>query len=247
MSDVSIRILGCGDAFGSGGRFHTCFHVTAPSMQFLIDCGASSLTAMARCGVDRPAIDAILISHLHGDHFAGVPLFLLDAAVVSKRTKPLVVAGPPGLEVRIRATLELLFPGALQAAPTFHLEFIELHERETADIGSLQVTPYGVVHPSGSSSYGLRVVCDGKVIGFSGDTEWTESLIDISRGADLFLCECYAFEPPARYHLDYRTLSYHRPRLETRRIVLTHMGGEMLSRAGEIDLDTAHDGQLIRI
>ena len=69
---MRLQVLGCGDAFGSGGRFHTCFHVSAESVSFLVDCGASSLIAMRRCGVDPNTIQTVLISHLHGDHFGGI-------------------------------------------------------------------------------------------------------------------------------------------------------------------------------
>ncbi len=70
---MQVRFVGCGDAFGSGGRQNTCFHVTGASSNFLIDCGASSLPALKRCGIVRNDIELILITHFHGDHFAGLP------------------------------------------------------------------------------------------------------------------------------------------------------------------------------
>jgi ribonuclease BN (tRNA processing enzyme) len=83
---MRLRVLGCGDAFGSGGRFHTCFHVSA---SVLLDCGASSLIAVRRFGVDPNSVQTVLISHLHGDHFGGLLFLLLDAQFVSKRKIPL--------------------------------------------------------------------------------------------------------------------------------------------------------------
>ena len=56
MNEVAVRFLGSGDAFGSGGRFQTCIHVRSATMGFLIDCGASSLVAMKRFGVDPAGI-----------------------------------------------------------------------------------------------------------------------------------------------------------------------------------------------
>ena len=70
---MHLDFLGTGDAFGSGGRFNTCFLVERSEASLLIDCGASSLIAMRRFGVDPNSIAAILISHLHGDHFGGLP------------------------------------------------------------------------------------------------------------------------------------------------------------------------------
>ncbi|MGH6753925.1 MAG: MBL fold metallo-hydrolase, partial [Bradyrhizobium sp.] len=74
---MQLQFIGCGDALGSGGRANTCFHVTGDSVNFLIDCGASSLPALKRLDVVSDSIDLILITHFHGDHFGGLPFFLL--------------------------------------------------------------------------------------------------------------------------------------------------------------------------
>ena len=121
MKGMDVRFLGSGDTFGSGGRLHTCIHVRSEETTFLIDCGASSLIAMKRFGVDPSSIDTVLVTHLHGDHFGGIPFFVLDAQLVSRRTRPLTVAGPPGLESRVHDTMEALFPGSSQAQRRFEL------------------------------------------------------------------------------------------------------------------------------
>ncbi len=171
MGEVSVRFLGSGDAFGSGGRFQTCIHVRFDTTHFLIDCGASSLIAMRHFGIDPSLIDAILLTHLHGDHFGGLPFFILDGQFVSRRKKPLVVAGPPGLEDRINEAMEVLYPGSSQQQRDFTLKFVELEGETTTTIDQFTVTPYGVVHPSGAPSYALRVTCREKIIAYSGDTE----------------------------------------------------------------------------
>ena len=95
--DVRVRFLGSGDNFGSGGRFQACIHVDTGAFSFLLDCGASSLIPMKRAGISSAAIGVILISHLHGDHFGGIPFFIIDAQLISRRETPLLIAGPPGL------------------------------------------------------------------------------------------------------------------------------------------------------
>jgi len=92
---MKLTFLGSGDAFGSGGRFNTCMLVETATTRFLIDCGASSLIAMKRTGITPNSIETILVSHLHGDHFGGLPFFILDPQFFSKRTVPLTDAGPP--------------------------------------------------------------------------------------------------------------------------------------------------------
>jgi len=74
---MQVQFIGSGDAFGSGGRFNTCFHVTGKKMNFLIDCGASSLIALKANNIDLNSIDTILFSHFHADHFGGIPFFML--------------------------------------------------------------------------------------------------------------------------------------------------------------------------
>ena len=90
---MQLRFVGCGDAFGSGGRNNTCFHVSGERINFLIDCGASSLPALKRQNVARDEVKLILITHFHGDHFGGLPFLLLDAQF-TRRARPLVIAGP---------------------------------------------------------------------------------------------------------------------------------------------------------
>lgn len=244
MSQVEVLFLGSGDAFGSGGRFQTCFHVRAEATQFLIDCGASSLIAMKRFGVDPSSLDIILLSHLHGDHFGGLPFLILDAQF-SRRTRPLVIAGPPGVEARVRDAMEVLFPGSSAVQRKFIVQFAELAEGSETVLGPLSVIPYRVVHPSGAPSFALRVTCGGKVIGYSGDTEWTDTLVQAARGADLFICEAYVFEKKIKYHLDYRTLMDRRTQLGCRRLMLTHMSDDMLQRLQGLDADSAEDGKRI--
>jgi hypothetical protein len=81
---VTVRFVGSGDSFGSGGRFQTCILVDGPRSRFAIDCGASSLTALAQQDIEHNSIDAILLTHLHGDHCGGVPFLLMDAMLSAK-------------------------------------------------------------------------------------------------------------------------------------------------------------------
>ena len=243
---VRVQFLGTGDAFGSGGRFQTCIYVQSDTEHLLIDCGASSLVAMKRFGVDPSLVDIILLTHLHGDHFGGLPFFVLDAQF-SRRTRPLVVAGPSGLERRIREAMETLFPGSSGTPQRFNLEFVELHDRDATAIGSLLVTPYSVMHASGAPAYAVRVTCGGKTLAYSGDTEWTDTLIEAASDADLFICEAYSFEKKIKYHLDYRTFMEHRSHITSRRLILTHMNVDMLQHLHAIDIEAVEDGDSIAL
>jgi ribonuclease BN (tRNA processing enzyme) len=243
---VTLRFLGSGDAFGSGGRFQTCMHLSGAGGAVLIDCGVSSLIAMKRDGVDPGDVDAVLLTHLHGDHFGGVPFLILDAQF-SRRVRPLLIAGPPGVRARMETTMEALFPGSTTVQRKFDVEFIELAERGAARVGPATVTAFPVVHASGAPPYALRVDYGGRIIAYSGDTEWAESLIEAARGADLFVCEAYTFDRPVKFHLDHRTIDAQARRLGARRIILTHMGRDMLAHEVEARFERAHDGLVVAL
>jgi ribonuclease BN (tRNA processing enzyme) len=243
---VTVQFVGSGDAFGSGGRFQACISLRSASSHVLLDCGPSSLIGLRRLGLTPASIDAVLVSHLHGDHFGGIPFLILDQQF-ARRERPLLLAGPPGLSQRMMAAMEVLFPGSSAVQRRFDVLTIELAERTTTTIGPLEVTAFEVVHASGAPSYGLRVRCEDKIIAYSGDTEWTETLVDLASEADLFICEAYAFEKPVKYHLSYSTLAQHLGQLRCRRLVLTHMSPDMLTRRDEVDAELAEDGLTLTV
>ena len=245
MKSVSVKFLGSGDAFGSGGRLQTCILIEAAGAKFLLDCGASALISMKRFGLSTADIDKILITHLHGDHFGGIPFFILDSQLISKRTRPLRIAGPPGVKDRVHSAMENMFPGSSRVKQKFQIEFLELQAGARTEIDQIFVTAEGVAHASGSPSYALRIECAGKSIVYSGDTEWTDNLIKVARGADLFIAEAYFYEKKIKFHLNYQTLMEKKDELDCKRIVLTHMSDDVLCRLDSLELEYAEDGKEI--
>jgi ribonuclease BN (tRNA processing enzyme) len=244
---MQLRFVGCGDALGSGGRFNTCFHVTGAAVNFLIDCGASSLPALKRLGIAREAIDLILITHFHGDHFGGLPFLLLDAQF-TRRARPLVIAGPAGIETRLANLMEALFEHSSKTKPRFDLSVVALEPEQSRAFGGVKVTPYPVVHgESGGPFLAYRVEAEGRVITYSADTEWTDTLIPAARGADLFIAEAYYYDKIVKNHLSLKTLEAHLPEINAKRLVLTHMSEDMLARLSELSYTAAHDGMAVEL
>ena len=245
---MHVTFVGCGDAFGSGGRLNTCFHVRAARTTFLIDCGASSLIGMNRFGIDRNAIDTILVTHFHADHFGGIPFFMLDAQFNTKRARPLTIAGPSGLRDWYGRAMETSFAGSSRTQIKFELNFVELESAQRRSLGDITVRPARVRHaPSEGPFFAYRIEVEGKTLAFSGDTEWVENLVEIGREADLLISECYSFGKKVPFHLDYATLQANVPRIKPKRLILTHLSAEALAQIDTTACEVAQDGMMVEI
>jgi ribonuclease BN (tRNA processing enzyme) len=246
---IRVTVLGSGDAFGSGGRAHSAYLVESKAATFLIDCGPSVLQTLKANGRDPGAIDFVLLSHLHGDHFGGVPFLLMEYLYESPRTRPLTIYGPPDTERRVRALFAALYEKSSEESLPYAVAYRELIPgRALALEGTvgLEVTPFAVPHAAELVCLGYRVEVDGRSIVYSGDSGWTDDFLAQVRGVDLFLCECTTFEPSMpRFHLSYREIAARARDLGCRRLVLTHLGSETQRHLTEINLECARDGMTI--
>ena len=244
MGKIQVEFLGSGDAFGGGGRLQACIHIKSAGSRFLLDCGATSLPAMKRHDINPNEIEMIMISHLHGDHFGGIPFFMLDAQLISKRSQPLIIAGPPGIEQRSKEAMEVMFPGSSKVQQKFLVEYMICPV-----LRCIEVTSYPVQHPSGAPSLALRLRLADRIIAYTGDTEWTDSLIPACREADLVISEAYFFEKKVKFHMDYKTIIEKKDELGVKRLVITHMSEDMLKKIEEAELacEYADDGKILYI
>jgi ribonuclease BN (tRNA processing enzyme) len=244
---MQFRFVGCGDAFGSGGRNNTCFHILGEDVNFLIDCGASSLPALKRQGVSPDGIDLVLITHFHGDHFGGLPFLLLDAQF-SRRTRPLVIAGPEGIEARLKQAMEALFENSSKTKQRFDIDVVALRPNATYGLGAVNVTPFAVVHgESGGPFLAYRIETEGRIIAYTADTEWTEALIPLGLAADLFVAEAYTYDKAVRNHLSLKALEARLSEIKPKRLVLTHLGEDMLERVPSLAYEAASDGMVVEL
>jgi len=244
---VSITFVGCGDSFGSGGRFNTCILVDAPGIRFCMDFGASSLIALERLGIPHNTIDAILLTHLHGDHCGGIPFLLVDAMLAAKRNRPLTVAGPQDTTERLKSLAAALMPGMHVMVPKFPVTYVDMPLLQKTHIGPLTVTTYPAIHTQETNPTSIRIEVAGKVIAYTGDSEWTEHMLALADGADVFIAECYFFKKPVRFHLNYPDIAKHKAEIRAKRVVLTHLGREMLANLDSVTEECARDGLVIKI
>jgi ribonuclease BN (tRNA processing enzyme) len=249
MSDAIVRVtvLGSGDAFGAGGRLHSAYLVEGPAATFLVDCGPTVLQGLKRAGVDPARIDFVCLSHLHGDHFGGLPFLFMDFIYSSHRTRPITIYGPPKTERRVRTLYAALYERQARDASPFAVSYVELATGCAALAGDVRAEAYAVPHVAELVCYGYRFELGGRTIVYSGDTGWTDELYARTRGADLFICECSNFDTRVPIHISYPEIAARAERLGCRRLLLSHLGQEPLARRAEISLPLAEDGLVIAL
>ncbi len=218
----------------------SCWSISAPPHSL-----RSSRTA------STPAeIDAIVLSHLHGDHFGALPFLLLDAQFLALRERPLLIAGPPGTRARVDQLLEAFFPLSTLNKWRFSWKVMELQVGSSNEVLGHTVRAAEVVHFSGALSTALRVTDGKKVFAYSGDTQWVEVLIPMATDADLLIIECYKYSGQPAGHLTWEILKPRLPDLRARRIMVTHMNPTMLERLDEVraaGVLIAEDGAVIEL
>lgn len=244
---MKLHILGCGDAFGSGGRNQSGYLFESADRLFLLDCGPTTLLAMKRAGLDPCRLDAVILSHLHGDHFGGLPFFFIEYLYLNPRREPLAIAGPPGTEERVRRLFGMMYGGGANTKELPPTNFTVLHPKKSTLVRGIGVAPFQVPHQTDDVSLGLKIAYAGKEILFSGDSAWTELFIEAARGVDLFLCECSFYREQPGMHINYQILSTNLSRLQCKKLLLTHLGEEMLQRRGELPVASAEDGMVLEI
>jgi ribonuclease BN (tRNA processing enzyme) len=242
---VTVTFAGSGDAFGSGGRFQACIHLRHPALTspVLLDCGATSLPALRRSNLDPQEVGTVFVSHLHGDHFGGLPFLILDGQF-SRRTQPLRVVGPPGTAQRLTAAMECLFPGSARVSRAFAVTVTELEPGKTITVDDVTAQAFQASHPSGAPALILRLTIAGVVIAYTGDTAWVPAISAAAADADLLIAEAYFWDKAVPHHLRYADLVAHEREISARRTIRTHMSADMLAHQDET---CAYDGLTVQV
>jgi len=245
MSEVVF--IGTSDAFGAGGRRQSAVFVRGERGGMLFDCGGTTNTGLAQLAIPRDEIDAILISHFHGDHFGGIPGFLYAALYADRRRHPLEIIGPPDVERRVRALGQAMGHQLDNREWSFPIRFREIRPEETIQAGPVAVRAFSTAHQLESHPQGYQVRLGRDSIAYSGDTGWFDALPRAVAGSSLFICECTLDRASLDFHLSLEELREHRDDLDCGRLILTHLGEAMAGRRGQIELETADDGLAVKL
>lgn len=197
MEQASVTLLGVkgGPAISPGSFMPTSTLVQMGGKVILVDAGLGAAAAVCRAGVSLTAIDAILITHLHSDHYLELGPLLHTAWTAGLKTQ-LPIYGPSGLPTYWEGfcasmAYDIDTRIADEGRPDFHALFpIHLLD-ETIDlaIGTVQISAMRNLHPPVTESYALRLETKEHIAVLSGDTAPMDSMATFAKDADLLVHE----------------------------------------------------------
>lgn len=242
-----LVFVGTSDAFGAGGRRQSAIFARGERGGMLLDCGGTTNTGLSQLGIARDEVDVILVSHFHGDHFGGIPHFLYAALYTDARTHPIEIVGPPEIEARVHQLASAMGHRLSDPEWTFPIRYREIHPQERLEAGPAEITAFRTEHQPEANPQGYRVQLGRERIAYSGDTGWFDGLPGQIADSDLFICECTLHDASLDFHLSLEQLREHRDDLDCGRLVLTHLGADMVAMRGQIEIETADDGLALKL
>ena len=239
-----VLFIGTGDAFGSGGRRNSAILLRDYGRTLLLDCGPTTLVGLKALGIDPLEIDAIAVSHFHGDHAAGVPFLLLDYRYGTPRSRPLQILGPPGIQERVELITRAY---CYDDESPYALRFGEFVVGSALQLDGFKITPFAAYHHPETRPHMLRVETGGRSVFFSGDTGWHDELPQTVAEVDLFISEATEFSEGFEYHLSHERLQKERARFRCHEMILTHLGRDALDNLDRFEFKVARDGLELRL
>jgi len=216
---MRLTVLGCAGSFPGPDSACSAYLVEAEGFRLLVDFGPGAISALQRhCSLQ--GIDAILLSHLHGDH-----IFDACSYVVVRRYAPdgpyprLPLYTPAGGKERLAGAY-----GSPDEGPLEDVYDFRTLSPGTFTVGPFQVTAERVNHPV--ETFGFRIEHNGRVLAYSGDTAICDALLRLAQDADAFLCEASYLDGadnPPDIHLTGREAGQVATKAGAGRLLLTHL------------------------
>ena len=201
---LSAAVCGSRSPLPSPGRAETCILVAAGDDLFVVDIGDGSNQNLRSWNIDFRNIQAVLITHLHSDHIADLPGLHQNAWVVGERNSKLKVFGPEGVDqltqgIEMAYSHDYVFRNEHHGDAVAPLEYagfdtnvIDLNDPVIFDNGELKITAFKVVHEPIDPALGFKFEYKGRSLVITGDTSYTQSVIDNSMNVDVLFHEAQA-------------------------------------------------------
>jgi ribonuclease BN (tRNA processing enzyme) len=197
MSSLDLTFVGTGNAFAPGGL---CWNGFVAGGRYLFEAPPSALMALHRAAIDPNALDAVIVSHHHGDHFLGLSSLILHWKY-NGRERPVVIAGPPGTAKLAKTIGNAVYPGLFEGH--FDIQWLELSPGKTMHIGDLEVEPVLVEHDDRLSlSLGYQCVLNGRRFAYTGDSALCDGVLDMARASEVLVSECASVDGHIPIHMN---------------------------------------------
>lgn len=238
---MELTIVGCSGSFPGPDSAASCYLVTADGFRLVVDLGNGAFGALQR-HADPAAIDAVLISHLHGDHCLDLCSYTVYRTFgFHEPLPPIPVFAPAGAAARLDRAAAV--DGGEPVSEAFGFRALTAC---TFEIGPLTVTAARMNHPV--ETYGFRLEHDGRVLAYSADTGPCDELVGLAAGADMLLSEATFLRErpglPADLHLTARQAGEHAARAGASELVLTHRLPGADGAAAQQDAASAFGGDV---
>lgn len=184
---MQVTVLGCTGSMGGPAAPASGYLVQLPDGQALVmDLGSGVLGQLQKYA--DPAQCDVLFSHAHPDHVVDFPGLLVWRRFhpSAPSTSLNLLAGPEDIEERL-AKMCCATGNASDGDFSDTFAFRRVECGEPFEVCGVKVTAYPMVHPV--PAVGYRLEYDGAVIAYTGDTGWTDSLVELAHNADVLLCE----------------------------------------------------------
>ncbi|HXG42934.1 MAG TPA: MBL fold metallo-hydrolase [Dehalococcoidia bacterium] len=227
---VHLVPLGTGSAFTTPSRYWSGLLLDG---RLLLDCPPTALPHLKRLGVPPQQVDAIFITHFHGDHFAGYPFLVLEYAYLSAREGDLEVVVPPGGGPFLESFVDQMFPDLSRREAGYRRIYVEARPGGPQEVAGVRFWSVPMEHARDKlQAFGYRLQLAGLTVAYSGDAQWSPSLLELARGADVLVVDCtYPTRGPEHMGLeDVRLLRASLP--QSTLLLLTHLGDDGLGAGG---------------
>ena len=204
MSALGVKVLGSGNAFNQDNRLNSSYIVELKGKKILIDCGFTTPLALQKNNIPSNEIDFVLITHYHGDHFAGLSAFLLALNYTSPQKKQLVIIGAEDVEQKVYDLVKTLYPGSEKIIKTLDINFQAITKKMI--LGGIILESIPMIHSTASLPFGFVINFDSHKIGFSGDTSWHEGVECLIDKSDYVFLECNLAKKVGKGHISVEEL-----------------------------------------
>lgn len=242
---VKLTFLGTANAFGHGGRRRS-HYLLEGSTKALIDAGYDTLSGLRSVGLTVSDIDYIFLSHLHPDHYLGLPQMALENYFVIKRREPIYVYCPPGTRELISKITGMLYDEIIQNHIDELFQFVEFGINELVSFKHGKVATFQAQH-SGNARMQI-ITFENRKIGYTGDTAYLPDIFSKILEADITITEASSASHPIPDHTTLNQLIEADFPLD-KRIYISHVGESVINHRDMIEkpLILAEDGMIVEI